>query len=342
MEKPIAEGQCLGAYEIVRQLDAGGMGMVYEAVHTTLGTHCAIKVFVTQSERRQYLRDHFDAEGKLLAEFRHPNIVRVTDMQVDKASGAPYFVMDLILSPNGKPMTLEAARQSGVDEDQVVGWLRDICAGLAYIHGKGVIHRDISLENVMVGPDGHAVLTDFGVARVNDHELRKRVALTRCTMVELGSGRMKIGKEHYIAPELMRDQMPAHASCESDAYAVGVLVFRLLTGWWFEHERRESARAMLAGMRYDWIPLFERLLNERRNARLPKGGIASIPGLLKVAETRQFGKRALLAAGAAALAIALGAGLWWTHREKPVRTNLSTEDLDDFRQILMLDANHHP
>lgn len=344
MVKPLEPGQRLGAFEIVRQLDAGGMGMVYEAVHVELKTRCAIKVFVADSERRDYLRKHFRTEGRLLSAFRHPNIVHVTDMDVDSASGAPYFAMDLILSPDGTPRTLEEARKAGVDEEQVVGWLQDMCNGLGYIHGKGVVHRDISLENVMVGPGGHAIITDFGVARINDRELRQRIEHTRFTMVELGTSRLKIGKDHYIAPELLRDKMPAKASERTDAYALGVLLFRLLTGFWFERDRRDNARDMLAGMAYDWFGLIDRLLDDHPAHRLPDGGIAEVPRLLKLAQPCRRGRRQALAiAGAAALAVAAGAALVWglarPFREPALpiaRPSLTAADIDDFESALSL------
>jgi len=302
--KPLEPGQRLGAYEIVRPLDAGGMGVVYEAVHTVLKGRCAVKVFAADSQRQDFLRKRFLVEGKLLAKFRHPNIVHVTDMQIDEASGAPYFAMDLVLSPDGTPRTLEHARKDGVEEEQVVGWLRDICDGLGYIHSKGVVHRDISLENVMVGQDGHAVITDFGISRIFDGGLRQCVDLTRFTMVELGTTELKMGKVPYMAPELTR-KMPAHASPASDAYALGVLVFRLLTGFWFERDNRENSMEMLAGMKYDWPTLLNRLLNDRPATRLPQGGLTAVPAMLKPMKPHRNTKRGMLAAILIALIAAL-------------------------------------
>jgi len=311
MGTPLQPGQRLGAYEIVRPLDAGGMGLVYEAVHAGLKARCAIKVFSANSQRQDFLRKRFLAEGKLLAGFRHPRIVRVTDLQVDEASGVPYFAMDLVLAPDGTPQTLENARLKGVDEERIVGWLRDICEGLAYIHGKGVVHRDISLENVMVGPDGHAVITDFGISRIFDNGLRQRVDLTRFTMVELGTAELKMGKLPYMAPELTRLR-PAHASPASDAWALGVLLFRLLTGFWFERERRDNAMEMLAGMKYDWPALFERLLDDRPAMRLPDAGIAAVPDLLKPVKPRGNLWRAIAVAALAVL-LAVGIAVWARH-----------------------------
>lgn len=344
MGKLLEPGQRLGAYEIIRQLDAGGMGLVYEAVHVGLKSRCAIKVFATDSQRQDFLRKRFLAEGKLLAAFRHPRIVRVTDLQVDEKSGAPYFAMDLVLAPDGNPQTLEAARQNGVDEEQAVGWLRDICEGLAYIHGKGVVHRDISLENVMVGPDGHAIITDFGISRIFDSGLRQRVDLTRFTMVELGTTELKMGKVPYMAPELTR-KMPAHASPASDAYALGILLFRLLTGFWFERDSRANAMEMLAGMKYDWPALLNRLLDDRPAMRLPEDGIAAVPDMLKTVRPNLLNTRNATLVAVAMFAAAIVVGIVVTfHRSqhkpalpKPpssVMPGLSADDISDFGQIL--------
>lgn len=278
---PKLQPGCLfGAYRIIRQLDAGGMGMVFEAEHVNLKARCALKIFSTASQQKEFLRKRFLAEGKMLAAFRHPRIVRVTDLALDEASGVPYFAMDLVLSPDGTPKTLAKAKADNeADEDSIAMWLGDICEGLAYVHEHGVVHRDISLDNVMIGPDGHAVITDFGIARIFDQGLRQRVDLTRFTMVEVGGTELRMGKVHYMAPELTR-KIPLGASPASDAWAVGISIFRLLTGFWYERERRENSFAMLEVYEHDWEPLLSKLLSDDPGQRLPEGGIAAVPGLL--------------------------------------------------------------
>ena len=87
---------------------------------------------------------------------------------VDEETGAPYFVMDLVLDESGQPKSLADVEPGSVDEETIGRWYDDLREGLAYIHSKGVVHRDLKLQNVLIGPDGHAVLTDFGVSKVFD------------------------------------------------------------------------------------------------------------------------------------------------------------------------------
>ena len=268
----------LGAYRIVRLLGKGGMASVYEAVHVQLGTRVALKVFSTEdAANAAFKRKRFLAEGKVLARLRHPRVVHVHDLAVDPDTGTPYFAMDLVLSPSGEPQTLEDARLAGVDERRVAGWLEDLCEGLAYIHGEGVVHRDVKLENVLVGPDGRAVISDFGISRIFDKTLRRQIDLTMVTIVEDGATPFRLGTGHYMAPELKRP-VPAPATPSSDAWALGVLVFRLLTGIWYEQGTK--VLDMLAGYDLPWPAVMERLCAERPADRLAEGGIAAVPALL--------------------------------------------------------------
>lgn len=292
----------LGAYRIVRLLGKGGMAAVYEAVHEQLGTRVALKVFSTEDASNiAFKRKRFLAEGKVLARLHHPRIVHVYDLAVDPDTGTPYFAMDLVLSPSGKPQTLEDARQSGVDENRVAGWLADLCEGLAYIHGEGIVHRDVKLENVLVGPDGRAVISDFGISRIFDKSLREQIDLTMVTMIDDAATPFRLGTGHYMAPELKRP-VPASATPASDAWALGVLVFRLLTGIWYE--RGTKVLDMLAGYDLPWPAVMERLCADRPSDRLPEGGIAAVPRILsQKPRTARRAHGAKLIAVAAILAV---------------------------------------
>ena len=166
----------IGEYRIVRQLGSGGMGRVYEAVHDGLCLSRAVKVFSNDSEHTEALRRRFLSEGRMLANLVHPRVVRVYDLSVDDATGSPYFAMDLVLSSDGTPRTLEDERRRGVDEKQIAAWFCDICEGLDYIHSQGVVHRDVKLENMLVGQDGRVVISDFGVSRVFSYDLRQKIS----------------------------------------------------------------------------------------------------------------------------------------------------------------------
>ena len=268
-------GQRIGAYRILRQLGVGGMGQVYEAEHVALGVRRALKVFSTESEHSEFLRKRFVAEGRILADLQHPRIVRVYDLVVDEDSGTAYFEMDLVLSPDGQPRTLADELQDGVDEEKVVGWFKDICEGLAYIHSQGVVHRDISLDNILIGRDERAVITDFGIAKIIDDSYRKKIDVT-VTMVYKDGSEVRIGKERYMAPELKKPN--GRASFATDAWALGVLLFRMLSGSWYDVGTR--LEDWHADLKYDWHPLLSRLFNPEPENRLGAGGIAALPTLL--------------------------------------------------------------
>ena len=231
-KKPVLEpGTTLGRWRIVRLLGRGGMAEVYEAEDVGLGVRYALKLFTYSRGEEAVARARFFAEGRLLAKLDHPRLVRVYDIGEDASSGHPYFVMDLVLGPDGKPATLADADVAGADEEQVATWYEDLREGLAYIHARGILHRDLKLQNVMIGPDGHAVLSDFGLAKIFNPELRNDVGLTleQTLMAVKGGQKMVMGSVGYMAPEV---EMGVAASKESDWYALGVIVFRLLTGLW--------------------------------------------------------------------------------------------------------------
>lgn len=268
-------GQRFGAYRILQSLGEGGMGCVYEAEHIELKVRRALKVFSSDSEYAGILRKKFVQEGRMLADLRHPRIVRVYDFALDDETGTPYFAMDLVVSPSGGPRTLEAVCKGGVDEDQVAGWFRDICEGLAYIHSKGVVHRDVALDNILIDADGHAVLTDFGIARITGETYRRRIDVTVTMPLPTGE-KLCMGKGLYMAPEL---QSGTPATPASDAYAVGVLLFRLLAGSWYTPDTR--LEDSLAGLDYNWATVIGRLCAKDPASRLPVGSIAEMSAILQ-------------------------------------------------------------
>jgi len=301
----LSVGSVLGAYRIVRLLGEGGMGCVYEAEHVGLRVRRALKVFTTESEHRDLLRKRFAAEGRMLADLQHPRIVRVYDFAVDEATGAPYFAMDLVVSPGGEPQTLEDACRAGVDEDQVAGWFRDICEGLGYIHSKGVVHRDVSLDNILIDADGRAVIGDFGIAKITGEDYRRKIDVTVTMPLPPGEA-MRWGKGLYLSPELKKG---GEASPASDAYALGVLLFRLLVGSWYTSETKLAD--MLAGLECNWAEVIGRLCAEEPRERLPEEGVAAAPAWLY---RRTHGGRtgrylAAAAVAAAVLAAAVAVGL---------------------------------
>lgn len=250
-------------WKFVRLLGKGGMAEVFEVENARLGTRAALKLFSSAKDKDGSVRTRFLAEAALLARLSHPRLVRVFDYGIDPASGRPYFVMDLVLDPSGKPRTLASKEFVGADEAHVATWYDDLRDALSFIHARGIVHRDIKLQNVLVGPDGHAVLSDFGIAKIFDPSLREDVGLSPEETIHAAEGRRTVmGSLGYLAPEL---EMGVAASPASDYYALGVLVFYLLTGTWCE-PRTDIAAALET---YDpiWQEILPKLLHSNPAAR---------------------------------------------------------------------------
>ena len=250
-------------WKFVRPLGKGGMAEVFEVENVRLGTHAALKLFSCAKDKDGDVRARFLAEAALLARLNHPRLVRVFDYGIDPATDSPYFVMDLVLDPSGKPKTLADKEFVGADEAHVALWYDDLRDALAFIHARGIVHRDIKLQNVLVGPDGHAVLSDFGVAKIFDSSLRENVGLSPEETIHAAEGRRTVmGSLGYLAPEL---EMGVAASPASDYYALGVLVFYLLTGTWCE-PRTDIAASLET---YDplWREILPKLLHTNPAAR---------------------------------------------------------------------------
>lgn len=264
----------IGEYRIVRPLGKGGMAAVYEVEHTRLGLHRAMKVFVAEGARADFLRSRFVAEGKLLARLDHPRLVKVYDFGVDQASGSPYLTMDLVLGDDGEPQTLSslhAKRQ--ITEERLFGWYEDLADALRYIHAAGVVHRDIKPSNILVGQDGHAVLADFGVSRFSDEGLRKELSVDTTMATDATTlSRVVLGTVNYFAPEVRAGDT---ATAAADIYALGVTFFRLLTGVWYEPDT--NALELLKSFDPAWRNIFPALLSEspgNRSLPLPHRRLA--------------------------------------------------------------------
>ncbi len=250
-----------GSYKVVRELGKGGMSEVYEVENVRLGSRHALKLFTYSGDVAE-VRDRFLAEGTLLARLSHPRIVRVTDVGVDEATGRPYFVMDLIVQASGEPCTLADVPPGGADEREIARWYEDLREGLAFIHGKGVIHRDLKLQNVLIGPDGHAVITDFGISKITNKDLGEKLDPVQ-TIVRMRDGKNPVmGSLGYMAPEL---EMGQQASVASDWYSLGVLVFKLLTGVWYDAHM--AVRETLETYDPVWLQILPKLLHANPQGR---------------------------------------------------------------------------
>jgi serine/threonine protein kinase/tetratricopeptide (TPR) repeat protein len=220
-EPPAAErpGTLVGPYKLLEQIGEGGMGTVWMAEQSEpIHRRVAVKVVKEGMDSRQVLA-RFEAERQALALMDHPNIAKVLD--AGKApSGRPYFVMELV---KGRPITGYCDdRRLGVRERLAL--FGDVCRAVQHAHQKGVIHRDLKPSNVLVAPyDGKPVVKviDFGVAKATGQRLTDKTLFT-------GFGAL-VGTPEYMSPE-QAEVNNQDIDTRSDIYALGVLLYELLTG----------------------------------------------------------------------------------------------------------------
>ena len=251
----------VGRYRVLKPLGSGGMGSVYEVEHIRLGNRYALKVFSFEGSNHEFLRKRFLSEGRLLARLNHPQIVRVHDMDVEDSFA--WFAMDFVKGPDGVKLTLADVPQAGAaPEAQVAGWYADVRAALQAVHAAGIVHRDVKLENILIGSDGHAVLSDFGISKVVDDRLRREISVTRTMVSAEADRKIVMGTAAYLAPEIRSgtDYTPA-----ADLYALGIAFFRLLTGLWYEPG--PHAFDLLAPFDRRWRKVFAALLAEKPEDR---------------------------------------------------------------------------
>lgn len=253
----------IGEYKVIRLIGKGGMSEVYEVENIRLGSRHALKLFTCDKSEDEVLR-RFEVEGRLLAKLNHPRIVRVTDFGTDDETKRAYFVMDLVRDSRGMTKSLSDVPAGSVDEETIARWYDDLRDALAYIHSCGVIHRDLKLQNVLIGPDGHVVLTDFGISKIfQPASGAAAIVDTVQTIIKIKEGRgLVMGSIGYMAPEI---EMGVAASVQSDWYALGVIVYRLLTGMWCDS--RTDILSVLDGYDPAWSRIIPKLLHSNPSAR---------------------------------------------------------------------------
>jgi serine/threonine protein kinase len=227
--RPVSEhpGTFIGPYKLMEQIGEGGMGLVFVAEQQQpVRRKVALKVIKPGMDTRQVIA-RFEAERQALALMDHPNIAKVHDGGTT-ASGRPYFVMELV---KGVPIT-QFCDDNRLTTRERLGLFVSVCQAVQHAHTKGIIHRDLKPSNVLVtSHDGTPVVKviDFGLAKAVGQQLTEKTVYTQFTQL--------IGTPLYMSPE-QAGQSGLDIDTRTDIYALGVLLYELLTGTTpFDQER---------------------------------------------------------------------------------------------------------
>jgi len=210
-------GVRLGHFTIRRQIGAGGMGVVYEAVQDRPRRLVALKALRSTFASQQTIQ-RFRAEAEILGRMHHPCIAQVYEAGVagEPPREQPYLAMEYIL---GATDLLDHVRREGLSLEERLRLFVRICEGVEHGHGRGVIHRDLKPSNILVDVDGTPKIIDFGVARAADADLSVSVDQTAGGLV---------GTVAYMSPEQCQSDAAA-ISVRTDVYALGVVLYELVT-----------------------------------------------------------------------------------------------------------------
>jgi hypothetical protein len=200
----------LGRYDLLARLGAGGAATVYKAVDRASGEVVAVKVMPPTLAANPVARQRFEEEFRTSRLLDHPNIVRALDYQDGEQ---PFLVMEFV---EGESLGDRLAAKGRLAEPEALGLIFQVCDALAEAHRRGVIHRDVKPDNILIRTDGVAKLADLGLVKRAEAESN----LTRT-----GRG---LGTPHFMAPEQFRNAKGVDARC--DVYSLGATLYMMLTG----------------------------------------------------------------------------------------------------------------
>lgn len=214
----LTDGQIVNSrYRIVSMLGRGGMGAVYRAWDVNLNVPVALKEMTPDPNADAHtlaqLRQQFEREAQVVAGLDHPNLVRVTNYF--SWGGSECLVMNFV---EGESLADRIEQEGAQPEARVLDWAQQLLDALAYCHDRGVIHRDVKPQNVIITPEGKPVLVDFGLVKLwNPRDPRTQTVIRA------------MGTPEYAPPE-QYSAIAGHTDPRSDLYSLGAMLYHVLTG----------------------------------------------------------------------------------------------------------------
>jgi serine/threonine protein kinase len=239
---PSELSKLLDGYEVTSLIATGGMGAVYKATQLSLDRDVAIKLLPKEFGEDPSFRNQFHAEARSMARLNHVNLIGIYDF--GEADGMPYIVMELVA---GKSLYYSSYGKA-IDQATAAGLVIGICRGLSHAHQANIIHRDIKPANILLDPNAKPKIGDFGLAAAGDSEHSEDGPV--------------FGTPGYVAPEIISN--PKAIGVQSDIYAVGVILYELLTGKMPEEPASPPSSIAKCDRRFD--PIFKKAT--RRNPAL--------------------------------------------------------------------------
>ncbi len=202
-------GQMLdNRYELLEIIGSGGMAVVYKALCHRLNRYVAVKILKDEFADDEEFREHFRTESQAVAMLSHPNIVAVYDFS--KSPDCQYIVMELL---EGITLKQYMQKKGALSWKEALHFATQIAKALSHAHSKGIVHRDIKPQNIMVVKDGSIKVADFGIAHLQNE-----------TTMDSSE---TVGSIHYISPEQARGET---VDARADLYSLGIVMYEMLTG----------------------------------------------------------------------------------------------------------------
>ena len=284
-------------FEILGFVGRGGMGAVYKGKDIKLGRNLAIKLLPPELGSQTEFKERFMREAQSLARLEHPNIIHVYQLG-STPEGHLYFTMEYVAGTDLRQLLkslkkdLPDQKKKVLDFAQAMKIFRQVCDALTYAHQEGIIHRDIKPANILISERGDAKVADFGLARPLDGQGADR----------LTGSREVVGTRGYMAPELLEGNEGDH---RVDVYAMGVLLYELLTGELPEGSYNLPSRKQPVDKRLDQVVA-------KAMQRDPEQRFASIAELARELDNIQkttLSKRARILAFTGFVVLALGGSI---------------------------------